>query len=178
MSFENNSLEPNAQDKRKFILMLMSGIYVLLLIVSIITRVNMPSISSNSIFDDTSLNSSDSTSTDTSGTSTNTTSDASWVPAGYTQYDNTFAWTWVPSSEAKCQYTDSSCWNILVVTSQDCPGGVYGEISIYDKNDVQIDYTNDTTGAVYSGSKVKLSFDTFNTDADTAKISKLSCHSF
>ena len=44
------------------------------------------------------------------------------------------------------------------------------------KSNVQIDFTNDTSGSVTAGKLVKLTFDTFNSEADTANISKLSCY--
>jgi hypothetical protein len=62
-----------------------------------------------------------------------------------------------------------------VVTKDGCPSGIYGEIAILDKSDVQIDYTNDTTTLVPAGEKVKMTFDTFNEEAETARLSKLTC---
>ena len=173
MSFETQSFEPKPQNIRKFILLLAGGIYVFLLIISIMARVNSSGVDRWNYNDLSTSTSNDTTSTDNS-----TLTDNSWVPAGYNQWDGTFAWKWEDASNAQCSYSSSICWNVYLVTSQDCPGGVYGEISIFDSNDVQIDYTNDTTGRVYAGNTVKLTFDSFNQDANTAQISKLSCRSF
>ena len=63
----------------------------------------------------------------------------------------------------------------MVITKEGCPSGIYGEIAILDKSEVQIDYTNDTTASVPVGSKVKMTFDTFNEEADTARLSELTC---
>ena len=63
----------------------------------------------------------------------------------------------------------------MVITRDGCPSGIYAEISILDKSDVQIDYTNDSTSAVLPNSKVKLTFDTFNEEAETARIGEIGC---
>ena len=175
MSFENNSFEPQKQDIRKFIIMLSAGIFTLLLILGIIARAGNSQLVVDNTQSDYTTGFSDDGATDDSNS---TFSDTSWVPSGYNQYDDIFAWRWGTSAETNCSYSTSSCWSIMIVTSEDCPGGVYGEISILDASGVQIDYTNDTTGAVYAGDNVKLTFDTFNESADKARISKLSCRSF
>ena len=103
--------------------------------------------------------------------------DDSWIPAGFNAYseDQSLAWRWGTKSETKCTYSSGSCWSVMVTSKDGCPSGIYGEIAILDKSDVQIDYTNYTTTRVLAGTNVKMTFDTFNEEADTARLSKLSC---
>ena len=63
----------------------------------------------------------------------------------------------------------------MVTTRDGCPSGIYAELAILDNSDVQIDYTNDTTTQVPAGTKAKLTFDTFNEEAESARLSELSC---
>lgn len=170
MTLEPENFEPKKQDLRKFVLSLAVCIYALLFVVSVIVRVNTSSIEptvtdnySSDLFTDN---------------SNSTFYDTSWIPSGYTQYDDTFAWRWGSSSETNCTYSSSSCWSMFIVTSTNCVGGVYGEISILDSSSIQIDYTNDTTGAVYQGDITKLTFDTFNEEAASARLSQLSCRNY
>jgi hypothetical protein len=103
--------------------------------------------------------------------------DDSWIPTGFTGYatDDNLAWRWGTKSETNCTYSSGACWSVMVVTKDGCPSGLYGEIAILDKSEVQIDYTNDTTTLVPAGTKVKMTFDTFNEEADTARLSQLTC---
>jgi hypothetical protein len=103
--------------------------------------------------------------------------DDSWIPNGFTGFttDDNLAWRWGTKKETNCTYSYGSCWSVVVVTKEGCPSGIYGEIAILDKSDVQIDYTNDTTTLVPAGEKVKMTFDTFNEEAETARLSKLTC---
>ena len=103
--------------------------------------------------------------------------DDSWIPTGFTGYatDDNLAWRWGTKSETNCTYSSGSCWSIIVITKEGCPSGIYGEIAILDKSDVQIDYTNDTTTLVPADTKAKMTFDTFNEEAESARLSQLSC---
>ena len=106
--------------------------------------------------------------------------ETSWIPAGFTQYsgDASLAWRWGKSSETTCSYSgmDSVCWSAFVIAENGCSSSLYGEIAILDSSDVQIDYTNDSTTAVQPMQKVKLTFDTFNSDAASARMSVLNCY--
>ena len=121
--------------------------------------------------------SSSSSSTNSSPKESIATYDDSWIPAGFTGYatDDNLAWRWGTKKETNCTYSSGSCWTVMVITKEGCPSGIYGEIAILDKSEVQIDYTNDTTTSVPVGSKVKMTFDTFNEEADTARLSELTC---
>ena len=124
---------------------------------------------------ETSTNSSTTNST-SSNTSTET-YDESWIPSGYSGYpgDDNVAWRWATQSETNCSYSSGSCWAAMVITRDGCPSGIYAEISILDKSEVQIDYTNDTTTRVLPNAKVKLTFNTFNEEARMAQIGEISC---
>ena len=113
----------------------------------------------------------------TSSTSSASTYDSSWIPTGFTAYadDENVAWRWGTTSETNCTYDSGSCWSAIVITRDGCPSGIYAEISILDKSGVQIDYTNDTTTRVLPKARVKLTFDTFNDQAEKAQIGKISC---
>ncbi len=113
----------------------------------------------------------------TSSAST-TVEDTSWIPAGFNSYlgDSNLAWRWGSKSETNCTYSDGSCWSIVAIAKNGCPRSLYGEINIFDSNDVQISYTNDTLGTVAPMQKVKLTFDTFEESASSANISRFSCY--
>ena len=64
----------------------------------------------------------------------------------------------------------------MVIAKSGCSSSLYGEINIFDSSDVQIDYTNDSTSTVSPMQKVKLTFDTFNDQAQTAQIGELRCY--
>lgn len=103
--------------------------------------------------------------------------DNSWIPKGYSLYsdDASVAWRWGTSSETKCSYSSSSCWSMMVVARDGCPTGMYAEIAILDKSGTQIDFTNNTATTVLPNSKVKLTFDTFNEDAQSARLAQINC---
>lgn len=99
-----------------------------------------------------------------------------WYPKGFNEYSSDLAWRWGTNAETKCSYSSGSCWSVMIVSKYGCSSSLYGEIKIFDSNDVQIDYTNDSTATVSPMQKVKLTFDTFNEDASTAAISELRCY--
>ncbi len=105
-----------------------------------------------------------------------TVADTSWIPTGFTQWtDNEeIAWRWGTSKETICTY--DRCWSVMVVAKNGCANGMYSEINLFDKSNVQIGYTNESTSFVAPMQQVKLSFDSFDKQAQTAQISKISCH--
>ena len=104
--------------------------------------------------------------------------DTSWIPEGYNAYisDDNIAWKWADAVGGgyDCEYGDA-CWALLVITRDGCPNGMYAELAIFDRNDIQIDYTNDLTTYVSPKQKVRLGFDTFNDNARTASIAEINC---
>ena len=99
-----------------------------------------------------------------------------WYPEGYQEFSSNLAWRWGTSKETICSYSSGSCWSVMVIAKSGCSSSLYGEIKIFDSSDVQIDYTNDSTSSVSPMQKVKLTFDTFNDEAQTAQISELRCY--
>jgi hypothetical protein len=99
-----------------------------------------------------------------------------WYPADYQEFSSNLAWRWGTSKETTCSYSSGSCWSVMVIAKSGCSSSLYGEIKIFDSSDVQIDYTNDSTSTVSPMQKVKLTFDTFNDEAQTAQIGELRCY--
>jgi hypothetical protein len=101
--------------------------------------------------------------------------DTSWIPSDFNSYagDDNIAWRWA-TKEFDCDYGDA-CWSVLVITRDGCPNGMYAEIAIFDKNDIQIGYTNELTTYVSPKQKVRLGFDTFDDNARTASITEINC---
>lgn len=106
------------------------------------------------------------------------TKDFDWIPTGFNGYteDDNLAWRWGSSSETNCTYSSGSCWAVILVARDGCSRSLYGEVNIFDKNNIQISYTNDTLGNVQAMQKVKLTFDTLDESADSANISRFSCY--
>jgi hypothetical protein len=118
--------------------------------------------------------------TSSTNTSTSTNSqiqDTNWIPTGFNAWsqDANVAYKWLDENEYSCQGGDY-CWGLMVVTQNGCSNNLYVELSILDKNDVQIGYTNDTVSSALPLQKSKLVFDTYLEDSDTARISKISCY--
>jgi hypothetical protein len=103
--------------------------------------------------------------------------DSSWIPKGFSAYsqDQNIAWRWLKNSEFECSYGDS-CWGLMVISKQGCPNGLYAELSLLDKNRVQVGYTNDTLSAAQPLQKSKMIFESFEEAAETGQLSKISCY--
>jgi hypothetical protein len=103
--------------------------------------------------------------------------DTSWIPTEFNSYsdDANVAWRWLKDNEYKCTYGDS-CWGMMVISKNGCDRSLYAEISILDKSDVQIGYTNDTASQALPMQKTKLIFNTFEDEAHSARLSKISCY--
>ncbi len=99
-----------------------------------------------------------------------------WIPTEFNSWtdDPNVAWRWLKDNEYKC--TGDSCWGMMVIAKDGCSRSLYAEISILDKNEVQIGYTNDTASQALPMQKTKLIFNTFEDDAHTARLSKISCY--
>jgi len=113
-----------------------------------------------------------------SATSNSTTSAAPksiWYPSGYNLYSDNVAWQWAANTTFQCSYSSGSCWAVNLVAKDGCPTGIYAEIAILDRQGVQIDYTNATNTNVPPLQKVRLTFDTFNEAANSARLTKVSC---
>ena len=100
-----------------------------------------------------------------------------WYPKGYeTWYDNSnIAYRWLKGNEFKCDYGDS-CWGMMLIARSGCRSGLYVELSLLDRNDVQVGYTNEVLGSALPMQKSKLVFNTFNEEAKYARISEMNCY--
>jgi len=106
----------------------------------------------------------------TTGTATVNTS---WIPTGFTSWDQEVAYKWV--DDPTCN-SYSVCAAVQVVANKDCTNNLYAELILQDKDYVQYDYTNDSQGSLTRGSTAELTFN-FAPDDRFAhfKISKISC---
>lgn len=102
--------------------------------------------------------------------------DTSWIPVEFNSWtdDSNIAWRWLDSKEYTC--SGDGCWGIMVISKNGCQNGLYAEISILDKNDVQVGFTNDSLSSALPMQKSKLIFDTFEKSAHSARISKIHCY--
>ena len=64
----------------------------------------------------------------------------------------------------------------MSVTSQSGCSSLYVEITILDSQDNNIGYTNDTTSGLQPGQNAKMVFDTFEDNASSARLAKVSCY--
>lgn len=103
--------------------------------------------------------------------------DTSWVPSNFNVWSEDFnvAYRWLEGNEFECDYGDS-CWGMMIITKVGCPNSLYAELSILDKNDVQISYTNDSLSSALPLQKSKMVFRTYEVAAETARIAKISCY--
>ena len=102
---------------------------------------------------------------------------SNWIPSGFNSWsdDPNVSWRWLENKEYKCDY-DRACSGIMIIARNGCDRNLYAEVSILDKNDVQIGYTNDTVSSALSMQESKLIFNTYEEYADTFRLSKISCY--
>jgi hypothetical protein len=110
-------------------------------------------------------------------TNNNDAIDTSWMPAKFNQWsqDPSVAWRWLENSEYECEYGDG-CWGLMVISKNGCLNGLYAELSLLDRNDVQVGYTNDSLSSSLPLQKSKMVFTTYDESADSARLSKISCY--
>ena len=108
---------------------------------------------------------------------TNAASDTSWIPSNFDSWsaDSNVAWRWLKANEYACEYGDG-CWGMMLIAKSGCPTGLYVELSLLDKNDVQVGYTNETVGSALPMQKTKMIFNSFEESAESGRISKISCY--
>ena len=108
---------------------------------------------------------------------TNAASDTSWIPSNFDSWsaDSNVAWRWLKANEYACEYGDR-CWGMMLIAKSGCPSGLYVELSLLDKNDVQVGYTNETVGSALPMQKTKMIFNSFEESAESGRISKINCY--
>lgn len=98
--------------------------------------------------------------------------DTSWVPSGYTAFNNSVAWKWSPKGSYNCSY--GSCAQIEVVSKDGCDS-LYAEASKLDGAGNNVGYTNATTSRLAPMQKAFLMFETYG-DFEKFQLSKISCY--
>ena len=103
--------------------------------------------------------------------------DTSWLPSNFDVWsaDPNVAWRWLKANEYACEYGDG-CWGMMLIAKSGCPSGLYVELSLLDKNDVQVGYTNETVGSALPMQKTRMIFNSFEESAESGRISKISCY--
>jgi hypothetical protein len=124
--------------------------------------------------------SSGSTTTNNSATSTSPETEenlTNWITSGFNSWsdDPNVSWRWLENEEYECDY-DRACIGIMVIARSGCDSSLYAEVSILDKSKVQIGYTNDTLSSALPMEESKLIFNTYEENADTFRLSKISCY--
>ena len=103
--------------------------------------------------------------------------DTLWVPTNFTAWDgdSNVAWRWLEADEFECDYGDG-CWGIMVTSRDGCPSSLYAELTLFDNDGVQVGYTNENVGSLYSGDKAKLIFTSFEEAAEKGRLAEISCY--
>ena len=100
-------------------------------------------------------------------------SDRSWVPSGYTAFNNNVAYKWSENGSYSCGYGDR-CIQMEVVSKEGCDS-LYAELSKLDAAGNNVGYTNETTSNVAAGQKAILKFETYG-EFKSFQLSKISCY--
>ena len=98
--------------------------------------------------------------------------DTSWVPKGYTAFNNNVAWKWSPDGSYKCSY--GRCIQMEVISKEGC-GSLYAEASKLDGSGNNVGYTNATTSSLAPKQKALLMFETYG-DFKSFQLAKISCY--
>ena len=103
--------------------------------------------------------------------------DTSWVPAGFTLYDDNIAYKW-STTEGSDPCSDCNFWKMKVVPHYGCSNGVYGEINMLDSAETRVDWTNDSLPSLDAGQTGLLVFENYPWDdaIDSGEIVELNCH--
>ena len=100
--------------------------------------------------------------------------DNSWVPEGFTKYDDEVAWRWSPRDSYNCR-RNRSCLQIEVVPKTGCDS-LYAKASLVDSSGNNVGYTNESTSDVSAGQKALLMLDTYRDNFSTFRLAKISCY--
>ena len=100
-----------------------------------------------------------------------------WIPSGFNSWsdDPNVSWRWLENKEYECDRGDA-CSGVMIVAKDGCKNSLYAEISLLDKNGVQIGYTNDTLSSALSMQENKMIFNTYEKEASEVRLAKISCY--
>ena len=115
--------------------------------------------------------STDTASTTSSAPTAATPPDTSWIPSGYTGYNDNVAYKFLKGGD--CGYKDS-CWRMELVSKKGC-SSLYVELTRLGVNGENVGYTNDTTNNLLPNEKAVLTFSSYDEDK-SARLSKINCY--
>ena len=100
-----------------------------------------------------------------------------WIPEAFNSWsdDPNVAWRWLEKKEYKCDRGEG-CTGVMIVARDGCKNSLYAEISLLDKNGVQIGYTNDTLSSALSMQENKMIFSTYEKGVSEVRLAKISCY--
>ena len=99
--------------------------------------------------------------------------DKSWVPTGYSAFNNNVAYKWSEDGSYSCGYADR-CIQMEIVSKKGCDS-LYAELTKLDDAGNNMGYTNETTSNVTVGQKAILKFETYG-NFKSFRLSKISCY--
>jgi hypothetical protein len=111
--------------------------------------------------------------TTSSPSATSTPLDTSWIPAGYSAYDDNVAYKFRESGQVECGYRNS-CYQLELVSKNGC-NNLYVELTRLGSSGENVGFTNDTTSNLLPKQKAVLTFSSFDDDK-TARVSKINCY--
>jgi hypothetical protein len=103
-----------------------------------------------------------------------TVDDTSWVPTGYTAWNNDVAYKFNDGSDFSCDHGER-CWQMEVVSKDGC-GSLYAELALNDSAGNNVGYTNETTSSLLPKQKALLTFNTYTESAAQGRLAKISCY--
>lgn len=100
-----------------------------------------------------------------------------WIPSGFNSWsaDSNVAWRWLENKEYKCDRGEA-CAGVMIVARDGCTNSLYAEISLLDKNGVQVGYTNDTLSSALSMQENKMIFNSYEEGVSEVRLAKISCY--
>jgi len=99
--------------------------------------------------------------------------DTSWVPAGYTAWNDKVALKWSEAGSYSCD--SSRCLQAEVVSKDGCDS-LYMEVALVDAAGNNVGFTNETSSGVQPMQKAILKLDTYQENAARFEPSKISCY--
>jgi hypothetical protein len=100
---------------------------------------------------------------------------SSWVPAGFSIYDDSIAYTWVSGGPDPCGSIACSYNTMDIYAHYGCPEGVYVEVNFL-SGGVVVDWSNDTVPALAAGQTAQLQFVSYQGNVDSAQVASMSCY--
>lgn len=104
-----------------------------------------------------------------------------WLPPeGFMKYDagrgRSIGVQWAEPTAAECRGSGMTCFAVNVVTEEDCPRNLYMSVTLLGTGGDNIGWTNDTAQGVQAGETVRLVFDTYERNVQSARVADVSCY--